>query len=96
MSSRARRRVIGVHIEGLVGDVTTKSAGACYYYSRGGDLAPDTSSSDYDWIDALVDLPASVATRVDLVTGDWQMSAMTFRLAATDASSSSTHQRSWS
>lgn len=81
----SRRRVIGVHIEGLVGDVTTESDGGCYYYSRGGDLAPDASSSDYDWIDALVDLPASVATSVDFLTGQWQMSAFGFRLAATDA-----------
>lgn len=76
-----RRRIYGLWIEGYPGDDAAAADGVAYYY---GDHTPH-ASSDYNWTPGLAEIPRSVDTKIDPVTGDWSVSALSFRLDASDA-----------
>jgi hypothetical protein len=65
---------MGLHIEGILTS-TSEPEGIAYRYGH----APD--SSDFSWVEGLLEVPAQVAHSVDPYTGVHDISSHTFRLA---------------
>jgi hypothetical protein len=78
MSSRSRRLLVGVRIEGIGQD--SALGGLCYYWSSG---APPVlpAGLTLQWRQGLTRPPQGVSTSIDVWTGRWQISAISLTLS---------------
>jgi hypothetical protein len=74
-----KRTIVGFAFEGVGLDLD-KTGGLCVSWGR---HAPH-ADSDYEWVEALVQLPQSVSTEVNPYTGEWSTSPFTLEIEASD------------
>ena len=78
------RRAVAIAIEGI--GITNTAAAT---YAEGGALfygmTPTQASGNFEWVNALTELPDSIDTHVNPLTGKYTISSFTFQLRRTDA-----------